>query len=135
MNELVPIDRSKWNKPTYDGHYDAAATCYEGISCRCRKCERSFVFSAAEQQKRFELEGKYPGWLPSLCQSCEPEWAALLQKELEFAQRWKQRVVPEGQRVQFLNEWLSVLLEAESYRQKGFTQNVGMVRKMLRGEA
>jgi hypothetical protein len=85
VEKLVPIDRSKWNKPTYDGHYDAGAKFYEGISCRCRKCETLFVFSATEQQEKFEQEGKYPGWLPSLCQNCWPQWESISKREEELS--------------------------------------------------
>lgn len=69
MND-VSIDRSKWHKPTYAGHYDDRATVYEGIRTRCNNCETSFVFQPEEQKFAFEVEKKYPGWLPSLCPVC-----------------------------------------------------------------
>jgi len=78
------IDRKKWNKPHYEGHYDGRATEYEGIRCRCEKCGGSFVFKPEEQKRQFELLGRYPFWKPTLCQDCQNEWEEIGPRLKEF---------------------------------------------------
>ena len=80
MDEDPIIERSKWHKPSYLGHYGESATHYEGIRTRCLKCGTSFVFSARDQKQAFETEHRYPGFLPSLCPTCSGEWQTLEQR-------------------------------------------------------
>ncbi|WP_371868223.1 zinc-ribbon domain containing protein [Pseudoduganella rivuli] len=66
------IDRTKWSDASRrsSGHYDAQATEYEGIRCQCRKCTRSFVFSAEEQKTTYEVEKRFVWYLPKYCKEC-----------------------------------------------------------------
>ncbi|MDM0058999.1 zinc-ribbon domain containing protein [Variovorax fucosicus] len=68
----IQIDRSQWSPRSQrtTGHYDEAATDYEGIRCRCRKCTRSFVFTAKEQQFAYEVEKRFVDYLPKHCKDC-----------------------------------------------------------------
>ena len=131
MDQQILIDRSEWKKPTYSGHYDDRAIFYEGISCRCKKCELSFVFTAIEQKRKFEMEKEYPGWLPSLCQVCEDRWQDICIKESEFDALWDRVKGSSNHDEKFLNDWISILLEAESYRRKGYEQKIMMIKKII----
>lgn len=134
VSDRIPINRSLWKKPTYQGHYDDRAEFYEGIRCRCAKCEASFVFTADEQRDGFEVDGKYPGWAPSLCQKCNSLWGDAEDKEKAYSDNWAQKgrsIVPLEP---FLREWLSAALEANSYHKKGYEHTIGMFKNIL-GEA
>lgn len=131
MDQNIPIDRSKWKKPKYSGHYDSHAIFYEGISCKCLKCSVSFVFSAIEQQHKFEAEGKYPGWLPSLCGECSNLWQRISKVADEYNETWIKGKSELRLDHKFLSAWLDALIEAESYRQKGYEQNIRMIKNLL----
>lgn len=68
----VPIDRSAWSEASQrtSGQYDERATEYEGIRCQCRKCTRSFVFTAQEQKIAFEVEKRFIWYEPKHCREC-----------------------------------------------------------------
>ncbi len=131
MEELVKIDRTKWQKPSYLGHYDENATHYEGLRKRCSRCEISFVFSANAQKVAFEEEKRYPGWLPTLCASCELEWKDMEQKIKDYQKLWEvDREVYESD-VNFLKNWLAILRQAEPYRKKNFDSRIRMLKKAI----
>jgi hypothetical protein len=133
MEDCCEIDRSKWHKPSYLGHYDEKATCYEGIRTRCLKCGRSFVFSAQEQKYAFEVKRVYPGWLPTLCPACSQKWAALEQKILEFEHSWEaDRETLESDQA-FLANWLGLLREAQPYGKKNFESRIRMLTSTIEG--
>jgi hypothetical protein len=134
MEEPVKIDRTKWRKPTYRGHYDERATCYEGISTRCRRCESSFVFLPEEQKVAFELSKRYPGWLPSLCPECRDRWADLERRESQYRREWESKKENRMKDFQFVKEWLILLEEAQIYRQKGFEPQIQMLKRLLSGK-
>ena len=131
MTSSPAIDRTKWHKPTHSGHYDERATHYEGIACRCKKCEQSFVFSAEAQKHAFELEQRYPGWLPTLCSTCHTRWRALKQEILEFERQWQSCRTELSANEKFLNHWLNALKEAQEYQQNDFTSGIQMLIKTL----
>jgi hypothetical protein len=132
VSDRIPIERSKWQKPIYQGHYDEQAEFYEGIRCRCRKCELSFVFTASQQRDSFERNGKYPGWQPSLCPKCHSKFLDLVLVEAAYSEKWEKEGDAIPQSEAFLKEWLSVLVHAESFRRQGFGHKIGMVKKRLR---
>ena len=132
MGERILINRSLWNKPTYLGHYDDRAEFYEGIRCKCEKCGISFVFTDIEQRKCFETNGKYPGWLPSLCSDCHELWKSLEKKEQEFYDGWLAQEISISEIKNYLDNWLSIAIEADSYRKKGFSHTIGMIKKVLK---
>lgn len=55
----------------------------------------------------------------------------MLKREAEYAELWEKNKTELEQNAQFLLEWLSILIEAESYRRKGYEQTIGLVRKIL----
>ena len=132
MSERIPIDRSKWHKPFYRGHYDEQAAFYEGIRCRCRKCGLSFVFTAFEQRDSFERNGKYPGWQPSLCTQCHSEFLELVSEEAAYSEKWEKERGTVVQAEAFLKQWLSVLMHAESFQKQRFGHKIGMIKKQLK---
>lgn len=131
MGGRTPIDRSKWNKPTYQGHYDDRALFYEGIRCRCRKCEKSFVFGELEQKEAFEVSGKYPGWLPSLCSTCHSQFLDTVTKEASYSQQWEANRRAIMQSKEFLEDWLSVAIEAGSFKKHGYEHKIGKIKKLI----
>lgn len=131
MSDSVPIDRSKWKKPIYGGHYDENETSYEGLRCRCSKCGASFVFPPEQQRELFEEQGKYPGWLPSLCQGCEEEWKAARREEESYYAQWALDKYKHELDSAFLNAWLVAAKHADSYGRKGYHQKIGMIKKRL----
>ncbi len=131
MTERAPIDRSKWNKPTYQGHYDDRALFYEGIRCQCRKCEKSFVFGELEQKEAFEVSKKYPGWQPSLCSMCHSQFLDTVAKEAAYSQHWETERQIITQPKEFLKDWLYCAVEADSYRKHGFEHKIGMIKKLI----
>lgn len=131
MESLPKIDRSKWHKPTYPGHYDENATHYEGIRCRCKKCGISFVFSAESQKNTFEAKQRYPGWLPTLCQTCGEQWGFLKQNILTFECQWDSHRADLASDQEFLNNWLASLKEAQGYGKNDFNSRIRMLIKPL----
>ena len=129
MGNSPEIDRSKWHKPTYLGHYDEHATHYEGIACRCKKCGLSFAFSAESQKHAFEVEHRYPGWLPTLCSTCNEEWHLLKQEIHKCEQQWELNRTELVSDKSFLNGWLVSLKKAQEYRQKDYTPRILMLSK------
>ena len=124
------IDRSKWKKPSYRGHYSKRATEYEGIRCKCERCEISFVFEPEEQKRQFELLGRFPFWVPTLCFHCQSEWEIISPKLKFFEKAWYyQRLVPSDQME--LKEWLRLIDESVSYRKKDYSSRANMLRKLL----
>lgn len=133
MEECYEIDRSKWHKPSYLGHYDEKATCYEGLRTRCMKCGSSFVFSAQEQKHAFEVELRYPGWLPTLCLACSQEWEALEHEILEFEHSWEASHDALASDSESLAKWLDLLRNARPYGKKNFESRMRMLTKIIEG--
>ncbi len=131
MEEGPVIDRSKWHKPSYLGHYDENATHYEGIRSRCLKCETSFVFSALEQKQAFEVEHRYPGHLPSLCPTCSGEWEILKQRILECEHLWEENRTRLAKNQEFLSGWLALLKNGQPYGKRRFESRVRMLIKAI----
>lgn len=127
MRSSLEIDRSKWHKPTYLGHYDERATHYEGIACRCKKCGLPFVFSAESQKHAFEFEHRYPGWLPTLCKTCSEEWGSLKQEILKFEHQWESNRTDLALDRNLLNCWLASLNRAQEYGQNDYTSRIRML--------
>ncbi|WP_155920420.1 hypothetical protein [Methylobacter luteus] len=127
----IEIDRSKWHKPSYLGHYDEKATHYEGLRARCLKCGKSFVFSAEAQKQAFEVEQRYPCWLPTLCPTCSQEWKVLEETILQYEHSWEanRRVLARDR--EFLRKWLALLQEARPYGKKHFESRVRMLVKTI----
>ncbi|MED5238980.1 MULTISPECIES: hypothetical protein [unclassified Alcanivorax] len=132
MIKLVPIDRTKWKKSTYSGHYDDGADYYEGIRCKCLRCERSFVFAPKEQKETFEEKGKFPGWLPALCQECNEHWLKARELEQKFSSDWALGSISIQDERHFLRCWLAAVEDASSYRRKGYDDKTGLIKKRLR---
>lgn len=130
--ELVPITRAKWKKPTYSGHYDDGAKYYEGIRCKCFRCEISFVFTPRDQKECFEEKGRFPGWLPSLCQECKDHWLNARELEKKFSSDWYAGHISSEDERYFLQCWLSAVEDASSYRRKGYDDKFGLIKKRLR---
>lgn len=131
MDECYEIDRSKWRKPSYLGHYDENATCYEGLRARCSKCGSSFIFSAQEQKYAFEVEHRYPGWLPTLCPACSREWKAVERELLKFEYSWETNRDALASDRDFLNEWQALLRSAQPYGKKDFDSRIRMLARTL----
>ena len=129
MGSSPEIDRSKWHKPTYLGHYDERATHYEGIACRCKRCGTSFVFSAESQKNAFEFEHRYPGWLPTLCDSCSDEWRTLKQEILKLEHQWESDRAVLASDTKFLAHWLASLKNAQEYGQNDYASRISMLIK------
>ena len=109
------IDRTAWSRSSQrsDGHYDARAMKYEGMRCKCRRCEASFVFTPEQQQCAYEVEKKYVWWTPSLCEHCQDSFSALSEKVRRFQAQWNTDQSTLKSNRTFLEEWL-VSLEAIS---------------------
>jgi hypothetical protein len=131
MEEDPIIDRSKWHKPSYLGHYDENATHYEGIRSRCLKCGASFVFTAQEQKQAFEIEHRYPGYLPSLCPPCSGEWEILEQRILNCEHLWEENRTSLAKDQEFLSGWLALLKKGQPYGKKHFESQVRMLIKAI----
>jgi hypothetical protein len=129
MGSSPEIDRSKWHKPTYLGHYDERATHYEGIACRCKRCGVSFVFSAESQKHAFEFQHQYPGWLPSLCTTCCEEWQFLKKETLKFQHQWDSNRTELASNKDFLNYWLASLKIVQEYGKNDYTSIISMLIK------
>lgn len=68
----VLIDKSRWcaRSQRTTGHYDELAVEYENFRCQCRRCTRSFVFTAEEQQIAYEVEKRFVSYTPKYCKEC-----------------------------------------------------------------
>jgi len=86
----VPINRKAWSTASQrsGGHYDNLATEYEGIRCRCRHCESSFVLTEEEQKLAYEVAKKYVWWRPQLCGECSARFSALRLRDRECQSQW-----------------------------------------------
>ncbi len=133
MEEDLKIDRSKWHKPWNLGHYDENATHYEGLRSRCLKCGVSFVFSAQEQKQAFEVEHRYPRYLPTLCSACSGEWETLEKQILEYEHSWEANRRDLACDREFLDMWLALLKKGQSYRKKRFESRIRMLVKTIGG--
>jgi hypothetical protein len=131
MEEEIKIDRSKWHKPSYLGHYDENATHYEGLRTHCRKCGESFVVSAKEQKQEFEVEKRYPRWLPTLCPICSERWKALEKEALESQHYWESNRNLLALDREFLRKWLALLRESRLYGKKHFESRIRMLVKTI----
>lgn len=131
MDEDPIIERSKWHKPSYLGHYGESATHYEGIRTRCLKCGTSFVFSARDQKQAFETEHRYPGFLPSLCPTCSGEWQTLEQGILECEHSWEANRTRLANDQEFLRRWLTLLKKGLPYGKKRFESRIRMLNKSI----
>ena len=131
MEEDPKIDRSKWHKPTYLGHYDENATHYEGLQTRCLKCGMSSVFSAQAQKQAFEVEHRYPGYLPTLCPVCSEEWEILEQQILEYEHSWEANRAEWVGDQEFLGSWLALLKKGRPYGKKRFESRIRMLIKTI----
>ncbi|WP_348943990.1 hypothetical protein ABHF33_10865 [Chitinibacter sp. FCG-7] len=131
MQNSPKIDRTKWHKPTYLGHYDENASHYEGIRCYCKKCGLSFVFSAESQKNAFEVEHRYPGWLPTLCPMCSEQWERLKQDVIRFENLWESNHSQFASDQAFLKNWLASLQEAQKYGKKDFGSRICMLVKAI----
>jgi hypothetical protein len=113
----IPINRKAWSVASQRslGQYDERATEYEGISCRCKRCEKSFVLTAEEQQYAYEVIKKYVWWIPKLCRTCSDSFVSLRARDREFQSRWNtSREILKGD-LRFISEWHQVLEEMTNY--------------------
>jgi len=71
-SQSVPIERGNWTAASQrnGGQYDARATEYEGIRCKCGTCGHSFVFSPEAQKQAFEVEKRFVWYVPKQCPVC-----------------------------------------------------------------
>jgi hypothetical protein len=125
-----PIDRSKWHKPTYDGHYDALAIEYEGIRCRCKRCESSFIYEPAEQKRQLEELGRFPFWLPSLCDQCQAQWEKIGTELKSYEMAWQNKELLDSD-TESLNKWLSLILLSRGFHKKDYSSRANMLTKIL----
>ena len=125
-----PIDRSKWNKSTYEGHYDSLAVEYEGLRCKCKKCLSSFVFEPSEQKRQFEGLGRYPYWLPTLCDECQDKWEGIALKIKSFEIAWDSKGI-ETSEIGRLREWLRLIEESKDFQKKDYSSRAAMIKKIL----
>ena len=132
MEKRLKIDRSKWHKPSYTGHYDEESVFYEGIRIRCRKCEQSFVFTEQAQKDAFETEQRYPGWSPSLCLSCESNLELINQNLKSFEDIWERNRDQAQLDSEFLENWLAQLKEARKHSSRFDESRIRMVIKAIR---
>jgi hypothetical protein len=107
----VPIDRRAWSPASQRsrGHYDEAATEYEGIRCKCRACKATFVLSAEDQKLAYEVYKKYVWWLPARCASCAQRVASLSARDRTYQERWNSQREALKNNGAFLREWHGVL--------------------------
>lgn len=124
------IDRSKWQKPSYGSHYDERATEYEGIRCKCQRCDVSFVFEPEEQKRQFESLVRFPFWVPRLCARCQSEWEQIGSKLKHFEVAWQNKKL-EASDQNALKEWLKLIEQSISYRKKDYGSRANMLRKLL----
>ena len=112
MPAQIPIDRSGWSRSSQrssGGHFDSAATHYEGIAYRCRKCSASCVFTPEEQKVAYEVTKKFVWWLPSLCAHCQRELSSLQAQDQALQAQWNVARDRLAQDQAFLKAWLSIL--------------------------
>ncbi|AMJ74688.1 hypothetical protein AVL57_12390 [Alteromonas stellipolaris] len=131
MEDKLDINRLNWHKSSYLGHYDKDCKYYEGIRCRCQKCDCSFVFTPEEQKQKFEIDKVYPGWLPTLCFSCTKNWNTLNENILGMECRWETERNELALNKQFLSQWLELIRTAQPYKKKQFDSRIGMILKIL----
>lgn len=131
----VEIDREKWSRSSQrsaGGHYDPKAQFYEGISCRCQKCECSFVFTAEEQKETYEVRKEFVWKLPSLCSSCQNIWQALNTELKHIQLQWNEQKAILSTNREFLENWRHLLKEIQTYSRKGSSpSNIKMINKLL----
>jgi hypothetical protein len=127
---LYPIDRSKWHKPTYEGHYDNHATEYEGIRCKCRRCESSFIFAPEEQKRQFEGLGRFPFWVPTLCEQCQTQWEDIKPKLKSYELAWQNGEILKSD-IDNLNKWLSLIELSKGFHKKNYSSRANMLTKVL----
>jgi hypothetical protein len=132
MDGNFNIDRSKWQKAKYLGHYDERATNYEDIRTGCMKCENSFIFSAQTQKIAFETDKRYPGWLPTLCLTCTMAWGSLNQEILACDNLWAKNRASLITDQEFLLKWLALLNEARPYGKKRYDSRISMINKIIK---
>lgn len=113
----VPIDRTAWSLPSQRsrGQYDEGATEYEGIACKCRRCESSFVLTPERQKIAYEVEKKYVWWIPSFCGRCQSEFQGLSERARSFQRQWNTSRSSLSSSETFLQEWLIVLQAISPY--------------------
>jgi hypothetical protein len=131
MPAQVPIDRSSWSRSSQrssGGHFDSAATYYEGIAYRCLACSASCVFTPDEQKVAYEVTKKFVWWLPSLCAPCQRELSSLQGRDRALQAQWNAARDRLAQDQAFLRAWLSVL---QSLRVHG-KANESMERMLTR---
>ena len=127
------IDRSKWNKPHYSGLYDDNAMLYEGIRCKCKTCEQSFIFEPEEQKYQFEEFGRHPFWNPSLCSECQNDWEVIKPKIKEYELSWEQGKIDTDNH-EILKKWLFLIKESSKYNKKNYSFREPMIQKLLEHE-
>ena len=114
----IPINRKAWSLASQRscGHYDERAKEYEGIRCKCIRCEFSFVITAKEQQFAYEVKKKYVWWLPNLCIECAANLDTLRSKDREYQSRWNASREVLKSDLKFIAEWYEVLQEMTNFR-------------------
>ena len=120
------IDKTKWSASSQRslGRYDERARYYEDLSFRCTKCERSFLFTAAQQKEAFEERKEYVRRYPTLCQSCAAQRELLLATLKECQSAWVLHKDALSHDRTFLERWRVALREIASYGRKGSNPSV-----------
>jgi len=126
----IPITRTSWSASSQRtlGHYDEYATVYEGIRCRCRRCNTSFVFTAEAQQVAYEVEQKYVWSLPAYCETCGAELINLQVRNRSLQTQWNLNRQELKKNKAFITEWLGVLNSISEFGKKNVSMQTHLAR-------
>lgn len=111
----VPADPHMWSEQSQRSVSADWTTEYRDIKYHCWRCKAAAVFTAQDQKYTFEVKKAPIDQRRTLCENC---WRTSLEIQRQLgthAERWaleKDHLMKDSQ---FLNDWLRLLEELETY--------------------
>jgi Probable zinc-ribbon domain len=128
----VPADPTKWSERSQHSisfHYVRE---YDDTTYNCRRCKKSAIFSAADQQYTYEVKKAPIDQRRILCADCWRESLAIERDIKLCEQRWSESKTALRSDASFLTGWMELLTSQEGY--VPYHPNVAtknMLRKLL----
>lgn len=108
-----------------------AGTHYQDQPLRCRRCDREFVFTAAQQRQAFEVRKAYIWQHPILCAACLQQRIALTGELRRLQRQWRAQRATFKRDIAALRRWRELLRQLPFYGCRRDVAQIAMMERLL----
>lgn len=111
----VAANKNRWSPESQRTLAYQFLASYRDYHYQCHHCKAKVLFSAIDQQQKYENEGVFIYQRPTLCSTCYRSAKEALVDFKRYARQWKQDKPRLSLDQQFLTNWLKLHSALESY--------------------